>query len=200
MPVWFMKKSLYTAADAFAALHRGEERGLDFFFHMYYAPLVSFAAAIIQDEEVAREIVSEAFVKFWNNRQHLQAAGAVKSLLYRMVRNASIDYLRQQQRVKKMHQDVIQLQPLSDSAVLEKLVQAETYHYLYILVNSLPLRCRQVFQMFYLQDKALKEIAEELGISINTVKSQKQRAVQLLKENRSLLPTFLLFASSFLLY
>lgn len=195
-----MKRSQLSVPDAFAALQRDEERGLDFFFHLYYAPLVCFAAAIIRDEEVAREIVSESFVKFWNNRQQLQAAGAVKALLYRIVRNASIDYLRQQQRVKKMHRDVIQLQPLSESAVLEKLVQTETYHYLYILVNSLPLRCRQVFQMFYLQDKALKEIAEELGISINTVKSQKQRAVQLLKENRSLLPTFLLFVCSFLLF
>ena len=192
-----MKKSQLSVPDAFVALQRGEERGLDFYFHLYYAPLFSFAASMLHDEEPAREIVSEAFVKLWNNRTTIQAVQTVKSLLYRMVRNASIDYLRQQQRVKKMHQDVIQLQPLSESAVLEKLIATETHHYLYTLVNSLPLRCRQVFQMFYLQDKALKEIAEELGISVNTVKSQKQRAIQLLKENRSLLPNLLVLLLPF---
>jgi hypothetical protein len=52
--------------------------------------------------------------------------------------------------------------------------------------------------MFYLQDKALKQIAEELNISINTIKSQKQRAVQLLKNRTTYITIMIVFYSFYL--
>jgi RNA polymerase sigma-70 factor (family 1) len=183
-----MRHLPHSEADALYALQRGQECGLDYYFERYYTPLTLFAQGLVHDGQQAEEIAAEAYVKLWHKRENLQEIGSLKAWLYTLVRNACIDYLRKVKRLRvqealKPRVDIVEL------PVLHHMVQNETISHLYQLLESLPLRCRQVFQMFYLQDKALKEIAEELNISINTVKSQKQRAVQLLKER---IPFFLL--------
>jgi RNA polymerase sigma-70 factor (ECF subfamily) len=110
-----------------------------------------------------------------------------------MVRNASIDFLREE-KSRNHRSEVFYLEQHNNEAtVLQKMVEAETYHQLYSAINHLPPRCRQIFELFYFHDKAIKEIAEELGISVNTVKTQKQRAVQMLRENSASLSMLLCF-------
>ena len=176
-----MRHLPHSGADALHALQQGQEWGLDYYFERYYTPLTLFAQGLVYDPCLAEEIAAEAFVKLWHKRESLQEIGSIKAWLYALVRNASIDHLRKVKRLR-LHEAALPINDAIEQPILAHMVQNETIHHLYRLLESLPIRCRQVFQMFYLQDKALKEIAEELNISINTVKSQKQRAVQLLKD------------------
>jgi RNA polymerase sigma-70 factor (family 1) len=180
-----LREKIYQEHEAFIAFLSGDERGFDYFFNRYYSPLVLYAAKITGNYEVARDITSEAFIKIWNTRESFAEYPKIRFTLYRIVYNASTDYLRKQNAGQRAISNLTAFTDPVENSFLESLIETETYNNLYVMLSSLPDRCRQVFQMFYFQDKAIKEIAEELGISVNTVKSQKQRAIQLLKERHS---------------
>ena len=177
-----LREKIYQEQEAFIAFLSGDEKGFDFFFNRYYSPLVLYAAKITRNYEVARDITSEAFIKIWKGRESFEEYAKIKFTLYRIVYNASIDYLRKQDAGQRAISHLTAYTNPVENSFVESLIETETYHNLYVMLDSLPERCRQVFRMFYFQDKAIREIAEELGISVNTVKSQKQRAIQLLKE------------------
>jgi len=185
--------------DAFAALQNGDEKGLTYFFNQFYSPLFYFSQSITQSDVVSQDIVSDSFIKLWKNHNSLKERSHVKPFLYCIVRNNSIDYLRQRKKDQQRENMLIQLSPLSEKHILEKLIESETYRQLYQVYERLPKKCRRIFEMFYLEEKTLKEIASELSISENTVKSQKARALQLLKgywaEQDTLILLALLFIS-----
>lgn len=181
---------LNTDEEAFIALEEGNEEGLDFFFNGYYSALAFYANSIIAHKEIAKEIAAEAFVKLWAKRETIEDWRKVKFLLYKIVNNASIDFLREKERARKHAVNLHIISNTSERSSLDALIEAETYHHLYLLLQSLPPRARQIFKLFYFQKKSIKEIALELGISVNTVKTQKLRAIQLLRKNRASLSIF----------
>ena len=193
-----VKPCLNTEEEAFNALKGGNERGLETFFRCLYSPLALYSTSITGNAELSKEIASEAFAKLWNNRKVITEWQRVKPLLYRMVYNASIDYLREQRTLAKRFHSFVLLNEETERTVFDKLVEAETYHRLHTLLEKLPPRSRQIFRMFYFQKKAIKEIATELGVSVNTVKTQKLRALQFLKEHQSALCFFIVYCLFFI--
>ena len=73
----------------------------------------------------------------------------------------------------------------SESALIKRLVEFETHRLLFSQLHLLPPPSRKIYQMFYFEDKSLRQIARELGISINTVKTQKQRALYILIQHQA---------------
>jgi RNA polymerase sigma-70 factor (family 1) len=183
-------RKINTDEEAFISLQQGNEEGLDFLFNCYYSPLVFYANSITAHKEIAKEIAAEAFVKLWAKRETIEEFRKVKFLLYKIVNNASIDFIREKERSRKYAANLYIISNTSERSSLDALIEAETYNHLYLLLQNLPPRARQIFKLFYFQKKSIKEIALELGISVNTVKTQKQRAIQLLKKNRASLSFF----------
>ena len=176
---------------AFQALQVGAEKGLEAFYHLYYAPLTYFACKLTSNQPAAEDIVTEAFIKLWGNREKLTTPYSVKSYLYSTVRNAAIDWLRVQKRQAQHQQDIRYRSETTETAILHYMIEAETTHQLYTALESLPPKCRQVFSLFYLHSKELKEIARIMNISVTTVKSQKERAIELLRKRLRYLPLLL---------
>ena len=185
-------------SKAFAAFQAGNEKGLSPFFDRYYSLLTLYAKSLTGNTEIAKEIASEAFVKLWNARESITEPRNIKPFLYRVVYNASVDYLREQQTKAKRKQAYEQLLETSERAVVDKMIEAETYNRLYSLLQNLTPRSRQIFQLFYFERKAIKEIAQELGISVNTVKTHKLQALQTLKQKQDLLLFFILCSPFFI--
>jgi RNA polymerase sigma-70 factor (family 1) len=181
-----LREKVFTEEQAFVALIQEEEIGLDFFFNCYYSPLLLYSNSIIRNYSVAEEIASEAFVKLWKNKGTITDGRKVKSLLYKIIYNASIDHIRQERNCRQRLES-LQISSRFERPILDKLIEVETHHQLYLLLQNLPPRSRQVFKMFYFQNKAVKEIAQELGISANTVKTHKQRAIQYLRQHQGTL-------------
>jgi len=144
-------------------------------FDLLYLRLCRFADQIITDSAAAEDIVQEAFIKYWQRHADITDLPAIKTLLYVMVRNACLNHLKHQKVVEKFAQT--QTEVAEEAAVLK----AEVWGELYRAIASLPEGCRNVFKLSYLEGLKNQEIADELKISINTVKTQKARALELLK-------------------
>ena len=180
-----MRAIVYHIEDAFKSLQSGDEKGLSYYFNKYYSSLSCFSHSITSSESASEDIVTESFLTLWNNRNQLKQESHVKHFLFCIVRNRSINYLREKKRLRQRENTLLQLILVSERSVLEKLIETETYKEMYLLYQRLPKKCKVVFELFYIEKKPVKEIAKELSISVNTVKSQKQRALQLLKEYRA---------------
>lgn len=150
-------------------------------FAKSYAGLVFFSNNIIRDRQEAEDVVQNAFVSYWNCKDDLGSEPTVvKSFLYKTVRNACMDLLRHRSVVQKFR-DQLEGDPVEEYSVENEIIRTEVLSDIFNAIELLPFGCRQVLEMSYLEGKKNQEISEELGVSINTVKTQKQRAVQLLR-------------------
>ena len=151
-------------------------------FNQYYRTLSYFAARFVEDRDAAEDIVMDAFVRLWQKGSDLASRDTCVSFLYSAIRHACIDLLRQQKRREISKAEIAYLSNKQERYVLEEMIRAEVVQQLYMAMNALPPKMRAVFQLFYLEGKSIKEIAQELNVSVNTIKTQKARALQLLKE------------------
>jgi RNA polymerase sigma-70 factor (ECF subfamily) len=177
-----MQKHSLGEEEALSALLRGREEGLDYFFRRYHAPLIYFAQGLIHDRETAEDLVEDAFLKLWERREELGMQGSLRAWLYTTVRNACIDLLRRNKLKVVYVKEVQATSDKDDKPVLHRIIEAETIEQVYAALQSLPPKCGQVFRMYYLEEKSLQEIADELDLSLSTVKSQKGRAIELLRK------------------
>jgi RNA polymerase sigma-70 factor (ECF subfamily) len=150
-------------------------------FDKSYAGLVFFSNNLIGDRQEAEDVVQNAFVSYWNCKDEVgREPSIVKSFLYTTVRNACMDLLRHRKVVQKFRNQLDD-DPIEESFVENEMIRAEVLSEIFNAIELLPSGCRQVLKMSYFEGKRNQEISDDLGVSINTVKTQKQRALQLLR-------------------
>ncbi|QNL50671.1 RNA polymerase sigma-70 factor [Olivibacter sp. SDN3] len=159
-------------------IHRLSEEEL---FKKYYPRLCDFALRYVQDEHLAEDLVQDAFVSFLENKHQVATDdNALKAFLYSCVKFACLNRLRHK-KVKKRIEASMDANPVEDPKFLEAIVHAEIMGKIHEAINELPKGCYLIFKEGYLEGLSNQDLAKKLGISINTVKSQKQRGLMLLK-------------------
>ncbi len=151
-------------------------------FYTWHRPLCFFASRIICDPDVAEDLVQDIFVAFW--KRDLAAfpnEQTIRTYLYNSVRNACLNHLRDAEIRERNNRQVAPASEIDQDSFLFQQMEAEITAELFKAVDELPERCREIFCLAYLQDKEEKQIAQLLNVSVNTVKTQKQRAKAYLK-------------------
>ncbi len=147
-------------------------------FKEYYRPMFLFAESFVMDPYIADDIVQDIFLKVLSNK--LVVSTSIKNYLFRAVRNNSLDYL------KKYNIEDIQEYHLFDSCFysgnFEFSEDRRTEERVQKAIDTLPKKCAEILKMNLYQSYSYKEIAENLDISINTVKTQIRRAYKQLRE------------------
>ena len=146
-------------------LRRRDTRIYEIVFKKYYQPLVVFVVRHVGDEDVAKDIVQDIFFKLFESSRSLPDNFQLKSWFYKVARNAAVDYLR--------HLHVPDMDEEIDEQVYDKVNLA---------IESLPEQCRLIIKLNVLEGKKYQEIAEELGITINTIRTQVSRGYKKLRE------------------
>lgn len=169
-----------------------DKRAYALLFETYHAPLFRFAETYVCCPGLAEDIVQEVFIKIWENPVR-RVSKSLRSYLFLMVRNACIDYLRSVQVEDKKMQKLFEAQVISDSVDLD--IDEDISLKIKDAINELPEQCREVYQMSVFDGLKHAEIAEELDISISSVKVQVYRAKNNLREKLVSLREFMIFFS-----
>lgn len=161
------------------------EKQIKSLFEQYYITLVEFSWHFVKCREAALDVVQDTFVKILERSDELPTQeSALKSYLYSTVRNASLNHLRHQKvRVEYYHSKT--LNDLDEDHVLAAMIHAETISILYKAIETLPKSCQKICRLTYLEGKTNNEAAELCDVSINTIKTQKRRSVELLRHRLS---------------
>lgn len=150
-------------------------------FNTLYPSLCLFSNKYIEDLEISKDIVQEVFIKVWEDKVEFHGDATVRSYLYTAVKNRSLDYLKSKQYKTTQSigkADIAEFD--SDPFFLREVVISETSIIIEKAVNTLPAKCAQIIKLS-IKGLTNAEISEELGVSLNTIKTQKKIAYKRLK-------------------
>lgn len=169
--------------DHVEAFQRGEESGFTYFFNSLYPALLYYAFRILNDKPAAEDVVEESFIKIWERHNSFSHHQVIKSWLYTTVRNACLNKLQQEQR-QNAHKELLakEQEGSYQNSPLNNIIITEVITEVHSTIKVLPTECRKIFEMMYIQGKTVREIAEELQLSISTIKNQKARGLEILRK------------------
>ena len=159
-------------------------------YYKYSDRLYNFAFRFVSDEHTAQDIVHEAYGTLWEKFEGKES-DAWQALLFRIVRNRSIDTLR--------HQSSLRIVSLTDSFINvcdeglyqmdfavndsdRKTIYDELTANIHSIMGKLPDRCREVFMMSRFQNMKNKEIAAALKISEKAVEKHIHKALTVFRK------------------
>lgn len=159
-------------------IRKGNEEAFKKLFYLYSDRLLLWAYKITQNSSAAEDIVQDFFVRFWEKRETLFFQPIFAAYAYRSIYNASLNYLRNNERFIYGYEVTIDL---IDTDVENEDLQ-ELKRLLLKAIDELPDRCKKIFVMATLEKKKYTEVADMMGISVNTVKVQVSKAYRILRE------------------
>ncbi|GAB3691006.1 hypothetical protein GCM10027592_08720 [Spirosoma flavus] len=164
------------------AFAESPQKGCELLFRRYHQALCSHAIRFVYSKEIAEDLVSDVFCKFWKTKAYENVTSSYRFYLFRSVRNEAYNYLR------------LEFQELEDITTAESrettwsqrpdqvLQFEEVFHRVEDLVESLPPQCRKVFMLSRFEGLKYQDIATELGISIKTVEVHISKALSVVRK------------------
>jgi RNA polymerase sigma-70 factor, ECF subfamily len=141
------------------------------------AALVLFARQWVVGRADAEDVVQEAFIHFWRSRQRAKDPMAY---LYGCVRNCAFDFLRSRKR--QARRDEASARQEAVPLFVEPLEQDERRAAIETALHQLPETQREVLVMKVWGELSFLQIAEALGVSINTAASRYRYALAKLRQ------------------
>lgn len=156
------------------------EKEFEYYFKRFYTPLGMYVMRFCDNADEAEDIVQESFSTVWQRFASEKFPENLKSYLYRVAHNITIDYIR----CRSSKESRISLEEMEAMEVTEEVIDtSERDARLWIAISKLPARCRQVFLMSKRDGLTRAEIAAELNISTKTVENQITKAFKLLRDD-----------------
>jgi len=153
-----------------------DQHSFQVLFDTWWEPLFQYAFKVLQNRQDAEEVVQEFFIHFWNKRHELPELQSLAAYLFTALKNRILNHL-----AKKKY-PVIPLDVLhndeSEFSAITKLEQKDTESTLRSLVNTLPRRMKQVYELHQFAGLSVPEIANATGNSEQTVRNQLNTAVK----------------------
>lgn len=159
-------------------LKAGDEIVFKRLFYLYSDRLFIWSYKITADSSASADIVQDFFIRCWEKRNILPDNCSFKAYAYKSVYNASLNYIRDNRRFVHGYEITIDL--IDDNVNDEDIEDLKRL--LLKAIDELPDRCKKIFVMTTLEKKKYTEVADLLGISVNTVKVQVSKAYRILKE------------------
>ena len=147
----------------------------------YYSVLCSYVNGIIRDRDTAQDIVQDLLVAVWKSTKQFGDMKELTSYLYRACYNNALIYFRNVQIRKEIEQKIVlEMEEFSDE-MFAVTVRDEMLRQLYLYMKDLPEGAREIMELS-IKGLSGPEIAEKLGITIHTVKTQKNRSYKYLRD------------------
>jgi len=185
-----MRKTIINENECqYNAIRKGDLKAFESFYLKYQPRLFVYGVGILNNEDEVMDLVQEAFISFWENREHILSDYSVIAYLYKIFHSKCLKYLR-------MNSVVTEFSNLSELKVQE--IEISYYNHEDNLLNSiymhdledlydktiqkLPEQCREIFMLNKQEEMRSAEIASKLGLSVRTVENQIYRAIRIVRE------------------
>lgn len=150
-------------------------------FKKYYRALALKAFLILEDEMEAEDLVQNLFVAMWQKEHYHSVKTSLKSYLFRSVHNQCLMALRKRKSTQRQLEVYSRsLEPATEESldVSENIYEQQ----IQVVFNELPLQRQRAFKLVHLDNKKYQEAADEMGVSINSIKTHLKLAVRVLQK------------------
>lgn len=180
-------------------IRKGNKKVYKNFFIKNYYGLVTYAYGYLFDKWASEEIVQECFIDLWQKRKHIQVNISLAAYVRKMVKNRCLNYLKTVKitdHCKVLETNLRLSYDITESGFNKEQQRDKQYHQILKIIDTLPNKMCQIVRLRYLHNYTYKEIAQELNISVNTVKTQLKRAkIRMMKLLTGILVLLELFQS-----
>lgn len=165
-------------------ISKGDARKFRTLMEFISDDLFLFAMGFLRKKEIAEEIVSDVFVKIWENRINLTEIENLKAYLFISVKNACISHIRKNRKENLVSLDGLEdfMVPSVDCAESDY-ISREQLEEIYSAIEQLPPKCKLAFSLAKFNGLKYKEIAEVMEVSEKTVNNHLVFAVKKLSES-----------------
>jgi RNA polymerase sigma-70 factor (ECF subfamily) len=176
------KKAIDFDQVSFIQLKNGDKQAFNHLFNLYSQKIFYFAKGYLKSEKEAEEIVQETFFKIWERRNHLDPELSINAYLFKIAYN-----FIQKQFIKNIKEQEFK-HDFADELIHfdEQTSNTLNYHFLLDhlsrLIDELPPRQKEIVILRKLDNYSIKEISEQLSISIKTIEAHLTAALKFLKE------------------
>jgi len=170
---------MYIDKNLFDLIKQSNEQAFEVLFRLYYEPLVNYSLKYTKDTDLSQGLIQDLFVRLWEKRKQLPSQSPA-SYLYQSAKNACLNYLRHQKVRDTYAEHELHNEQFEETQLLE---DHEILSQVYKSINKLPEQCRRIFIMSRMHGLRHKEIAEDLGIAVKTVKNQVGKALKILQND-----------------
>jgi len=151
-------------------IKENDHASFDLLFDRYWERLYRAALARVGDDSVAQDIVQELFIKLWERRHKLTIQLSLENYLLSAVRFSVISHFRSKNVNEVRLDDALQRVHLLEASINENAGYFELEKTLEEALSKMPDMLQKVYQLRS-ENKAVKEIAGELGVAEQTVKN-----------------------------
>jgi RNA polymerase sigma-70 factor (ECF subfamily) len=164
----------------------------DKIYVLYYSRLQRFAKEYVLSNEDAENIVQDVFLVLWERRKVLDIQISLVSYLFSLVKNKCLDFLRHKMVAEEYQKELFLKYTALESLNYSLASDEDVEQVIKNAIDKLPERCKLIFIKSRIEGKKYKEIADELGVSINTVENQISIALKKIRiELQDFLPLLL---------
>jgi RNA polymerase sigma-70 factor, ECF subfamily len=176
------RKTIIDEGDLVLMLQSKDERGFSILYDNYSSALYGVILKIVRTEEIAADVLQDAFVKIWKNIEgYNRTKGTLFTWMLNVARNTAIDKIRSQDfQNSQRNQDLDSTVELIDSQANSQF-DVDAIGLKKVVENLRP-EHRQMIDLLYFQGYTQAEVAEEFDIPLGTVKTRVKAAIVQLRQ------------------
>lgn len=159
-----------------------DTKTFDLAYNRYAQPMLLYALTLVNSKSDAEDIVQEVFYNFWKSEAYLKVpADEVRHWLLRAVKNACINFWEKKDILRssaELHDITIEEEEYSEpNEQIFKLIRQD--------IENMPPQTREIVKAVFYKKEKYQDVADHLGVSINTVKTLLRRAISQLRERHA---------------
>jgi len=155
----------------------GNVEKLAVLFERYHVMIYNFCLRLTGNRSISEDLVQDVFIRILKYRSSYQGQDKFTIWLYKIARNAHIDFLRKRKNVVSLEEHWDEA-PTQEPSPPEQAEQGQEIARLSQALATLPVKKREVIILSRFQQLKYKEIAELMGCHIGTVKALIHRSVK----------------------
>lgn len=165
----------------FLLIKKRDKEAFTVIYQKYHVYLYTLALRYLKNRELAEDTVQHVFVKLWDKAADIKIEINLKNFLYTMTKNHILNQFRDNKEIISLSYANAQRDIEDDDDFFKLIDEVQMSDILRAGIEKLPPQKREICTLKIEGDVTNQEIADQMGISIHTVKSHYQESVKMLR-------------------
>ncbi len=166
-------------------LKAGDLIAFDCLYRRYYRKIYQFSFRILKSSEDAENIVQDVFLTLFEKRLRIEKCSSVRCYIFTITYNSAVSQIRRKAKESRYLEYLKSIQVSSQAPADLQLEHDQLVDRLNNIVNSLPDRQREVYNLHRNKGLKYKEIASRMNLSVNTIENHMSRAIKKIRQEMS---------------
>jgi len=179
-----MTKKTEDLSKLWSEVCMGNQYSYSLIHQKLYPSLYAYGNRMLNDCELADDVIQEMFIKLWLRRESIGPIGNVKAYFFAVARSTCLDSIKSRGsvEVKKTKIEFLDLEISTEEKITQWETTLKQKKVIEFALNQLPARQQEIMRLRFFEDMNCSEIAAATGIKYQSVVNHMYRSIQTLRE------------------